>query len=287
MNKIVENQIAKYVSDKKIKTRTILSNSFNMICEKILLKNNESFVVKYYQNKKEEFNSIISEKNSLSYLAKISSLVPKIKFNSNELLIIDYIENNNIKDKNYQIILAEEILKIHQNTKEKYGFKFDSQIGGLKQKNEFTDNWAVFFRDKRLNSIFELINNNNPMASHINQKMDKLLKNLHNFIPNNPIPRLLHGDLWAGNILYNNGKLVGLIDPGIFFGHNELEIAYLTWFNFVNEEFIKIYSNIIPIERDYFEYEPIYQLYYCLLNVHLWDRMYIKDAEKLLNKIKI
>ena len=72
MNKIVENQIANYVSDKKIKTRTILSNSFNMICEKILLKNNESFVVKYYQNKKEEFNSIISEKNSLSYLANIT-----------------------------------------------------------------------------------------------------------------------------------------------------------------------------------------------------------------------
>ena len=106
MNKIVENQIADYILNKKIKTRTILSNSFNMICEKILLQNNETFVAKYYQNKKKEFNSIISEKNSLSYLANITSLVPKIKFNSNELLIIDYIENNNIKYKNYQIILA-------------------------------------------------------------------------------------------------------------------------------------------------------------------------------------
>ncbi len=287
MNKIVENQIADYVLNKKIKTRTILSNSFNMICEKIFLENSEAFVAKYYQNKEKGFNSIISEKNSLSCLANITSLVPKIKFNSNELLIIDYIENNNIKDKNYQIILAEEILKIHQNTNEKYGFKFDAQIGALKQTNEFTDNWIIFFRDKRLNSIFELINNDNPMSSHINQRIEKLLKNIHDFIPNNPIPRLLHGDLWAGNILYNNGKLVGLIDPGIFFGHNELEIAYLTWFNFVNEEFIKIYSNIIPIEKDYFEYEPIYQLYYCLLNVHLWDRMYIRDVEKLLNKIKI
>ena len=106
-------------------------------------------------------------------------------------------------------------------------------------------------------------------------------------IPSNAIPRLLHGDLWEGNILYNNGKLVGLIDPGIFFGHNELEIAYLTWFNFVNEEFIKSYSNVIPIEKDYSEYEPIYQLYYSLLNVHLWDRVYIKDTENLLAKIKI
>ena len=287
MNKIAENQIANYFLDKKIEARTILSNSFNMICEKILLQNNEAFVVKYYQNKKNEFNSIISEKNSLSYLANITSLVPKIKFNSNELLIIDYIENNDIKDKNYQVILAEEISKIHQNTNNRYGFQFDAQIGALKQTNEFIDNWVVFFREKRLNSIFELINNDDPMTNNINQKIEKLLKNIHNFIPNNPIPRLLHGDLWAGNILYNNGKLVGLIDPGIFFGHNELEIAYLTWFNFVNEEFLKIYSNIIPIERDYFEYEPIYQLYYCLLNVHLWDRIYIKEVEKLLNKIKI
>ena len=287
MNKIAENQIANYFLDKKIEARTILSNSFNMICEKILLQNNEAFVVKYYQNKKNEFNSIISEKNSLSYLANITSLVPKIKFNSNELLIIDYIENNDIKDKNYQVILAEEISKIHQNTNNRYGFQFDAQIGALKQTNEFIDNWVIFFREKRLNSIFELINNDDPMTNNINQKIEKLLKNIHNLIPNNPIPRLLHGDLWAGNILYNNGKLVGLIDPGIFFGHNELEIAYLTWFNFVNEEFLKIYSNIIPIERDYFEYEPIYQLYYCLLNVHLWDRMYIRDVEKLLNKIKI
>ena len=287
MNKIAENQIANYFLDKKIEARTILSNSFNMICEKILLQNNEAFVVKYYQNKKNEFNSIISEKNSLSYLANITSLVPKIKFNSNELLIIDYIENNDIKDKNYQVILAEAISKIHQNTNNRYGFQFDAQIGALKQTNEFIDSWVVFFREKRLNSIFELINNDYPMTNNINQKIEKLLKNIHNFIPNNPIPRLLHGDLWAGNILYNNGKLVGLIDPGIFFGHNELEIAYLTWFNFVNEEFLKIYSNIIPIERDYFEYEPIYQLYYCLLNVHLWDRIYIKEVEKLLNKIKI
>ena len=287
MNKIAEKQIIHYVAEREIKERNILSNSFNIICEKITLKNNIVFVAKYYQNKKDEFNSIISETNSLSYLSNITSLVPKIKFNSDDLLIMDYIENNGIKNENYQLTLADAILKIHKNSNKKYGFKFAAQIGALKQTNEFTDNWMVFFRDKRLNSIFELINNDNPMTSHINQRIEKLLKNIHNFIPNNPIPRLLHGDLWAGNILYNNGKLVGLIDPGIFFGHNELEIAYLTWFNFVNEEFIKIYSNTIPIERDYFEYEPIYQLYYCLLNVHLWDRMYIRDVEKLLNKIKI
>ena len=287
MNKIAEKQIINYIAEREIKERNILSNSFNIVCEKIILKNNVTFVAKYYQNKKDEFNSIISEANSLSYLSNITSLVPKIKFNSDDLLVMDYIENNGIRGENYQLTLANEILKIHKNSNKKYGFKFPAQIGALKQANEFTDNWMVFFRDKRLMSIFELINNNNSMPNHINIKIEKLIKNIHNYIPNSPTPRLLHGDLWSGNILYNNGTLAGLIDPDIYFGHNELEIAYLTWFNFVNEEFIKSYSNIIPIEKDYFEYEPIYQLYYCLLNVHLWDRIYIKEVEKLLNKIKI
>ena len=42
--------------------------------------------------------------------------------------------------------------------------------------------------------------------------------------------------MWEGNILFKNKKFAGFIDPGTFYGHNELEIAYLTWFN---PDFIK------------------------------------------------
>ena len=38
-------------------------------------------------------------------------------------------------------------------------------------------------------------------------------------------------DLWEGNILFKKNKFNGFIDPGSFFGHNEMEIAYLRWFN--------------------------------------------------------
>ena len=97
MNKIAEKQIINYIAEREIEERNILSSSFNIVCEKITLKNNVAFVAKYYQNKKDEFNSIISEANSLSYLSNITSLVPKIKFNSDDLLIMDYIENNGIR----------------------------------------------------------------------------------------------------------------------------------------------------------------------------------------------
>ena len=94
---------------------------------------------------------------------------------------------------------------------------------------------------------------------------------------------------WNQQMFGNNKKVIGLIDPGSFYGHNEMEIAYLRWFNpsFISNDFIKLYNDFNTIEKDYFSYEHIYQLYYSLMNVYLWDRLYIKDVERLLEKIKI
>ena len=134
--------------------------------------------------------------------------------------------------------------------------------------------------------IFEKINKENPMPDIINNKIEKLIKELINHLPNKTYIGLLHGDLWEGNILFHDEKLVGLIDPGIYFGHNELEIAYLTWFKLVDKNFLDYYSDFIKIDKYFYKYEPIYQLYFSLLNVHLWDRdLYIKDVNNLLHKL--
>ena len=287
MNSLAENQINKFISGRIIKSRRVLSQAFNMQCENIVLEDNKSFIIKYYKNKRGEFNSIISESNSLQYLSKNKlTIFPKVEFNSDKLLITKYINHNNLKKKNYQINLANEIIKIHNITNNKYGFKFDTQIGGLKQPNRLETNWVNFFKNKRLHMIFEKINKDKPMPKSINQKIEKLINNIENFIPKNPSINLLHGDLWEGNILFNNGNLVGLIDPGIYFGHNELEIAYLTWFKYVDNKFLDYYSNFIKIDKYFNKYEPIYQLYFSLLNISLWNRkLYLKDTNNLLNKI--
>ena len=287
MNSLVENQIMQFISNRHVRSREILSEAFSMRCEKISLDDNQVFVAKYYTKKNNGFNSILSETNSLVYLSKkTSSIFPIIKFNSKNLLIIEFIKNNGIKKNNYQIIFAKEILKLHAKTNNKFGFEFDAQIGGLKQSNVFNSNWIDFFLNNRLNMIFEIINKKNPMPLTINKKIEKLMNNMHNFLPKNPRVSLLHGDLWEGNILFNNGELVGLIDPGIYFGHNELEISYLTWFKYVDNTFLSAYSNVLNIDKYFHNYEPIYQLYFSLLNIFLWDRnFYLKDADKLLNKI--
>ena len=282
-------EIESLLNKGKIIKYNLLQVSFDIACLKIQISDSKKYIVKFYLNKKSFFNAITSEAKNLKYLNKKFDFFPKlIKFNNN-YLIIQCFENDNCKPNITNSDFLRSIIKIHSISNNLYGFNFNTQIGALEQINDFENNWGTFFINKRLNPIFEAANLENYMGSFVNKKINFLFKNINNFIPNNPRASLLHGDLWEGNILFKKNKFIGFIDPGSFFGHNEMEVAYLRWFNpsFIDSKFLEKYNDYIKLDKNYLTYEPAYQLYYALCNVALWDKSYIKETKKLLLKLKI
>ena len=283
-------EIEKLLDNKKIIDSKLLSDSFGINCLKIITNDSKEFIVKYYYKNNHKFNAIKSEKDNLVFFNRQKfNYFPNIINYNDRFLIMSFISNNDDQPEKTNVDLLNSIISIHSIKNQDYGFDFDTQIGGLKQINSKSKNWKEFYTDKRLSYIFDLVNKNKPMDKSINTKIDLLIKKMDNFIPANPRPSLLHGDLWEGNILFKNKKFVGFIDPGSFYGHNELEVSYLRWFNpkFIDNNFLNKYNDHIKVDKYYLEYEPVYQLYYSLLNVYLWDRRYVEDVRRLLDKIKI
>ena len=284
------NQISTLLNNKKIIKYKLLTNSFNINCVKLYLSNNQILIAKYYAKKNTGFNAIISEKKNLKYLEeKNIKYFPKIIFGNEKFLITEFKENNNKKPLETNQDLLKAIIKIHSLSNNSYGFKFDTQIGGVKHKNTYENNWADFYLNTRLYYFFNLANKTNRLNKSLRNKIDRVMKQIKNLIPNRPKPMLMHGDLWEGNILFKNYKFVSFIDPGSFYGHNEMELAYLRWFNpiFIDNNFLFKYKEYIPIDKNYLSYEPVYQLYYALCNVVLWDKSYTNEVKNLLNKINI
>ena len=157
---------------------------------------------------------------------------------------------------------GQSLAEMHRNSQAQFGLDHSNYMGSLPQDNSFTDDWATFFIERRLEPQLKLAIDCGLLNTKHRKAFERLYKKLPGIFPKEK-PALIHGDLWSGNFVTGNDGYACILDPAVYYGHREAELAMTKLFGGFDSSFYHAYANASPPEPGFEKRVGIYNL--CLL----------------------
>ena len=171
--------------------------------------------------------------------------------------------------------LGRMLAQAHRKPGQRFGWSRDNYIGATPQPNGWCEDWAEFWRERRLKPQLELARRN---GFDLRFEAD-LLKG------HRPQPSLLHGDLWSGNAGFTaEGPVV--FDPAVYYGDREADLAMTELFGGFPREFYQAYEETYPLESGYRLRKHLYNLYHLLNHLNLFGAGYLGQVQRTLGLLR-
>jgi len=178
--------------------------------------------------------------------------------------------------------LADTLLELHSHTRETFG-EVDRSGGSPR--------WTDIFLPK-LADLRQDMNGRFPRAtlSDLDEALRPAEETLADFGP----PTLVHGDVWAGNIVVverqDGWHLSGIVDlPALQYADVEYELAYLQAWETVTPAFFDRYTAARPLRPGYDVRRMFYHLHTYMLHVWLFEedqyRRRVADTAKRIREV--
>lgn len=240
----------------------------------------ESFFIKSYPGRKE---MIDAEYKGLTELAKPGAIrIPEVISYDSGILILEYI-NQGRPSKNFWTDFGSKFAKLHKYQSENFGFHSNNFIGSTPQINNFHQDWIEFFFEHRLRFQAKLAVRNGYADSSMISKIDAIESKSGIIFASGIKASLLHGDLWSGNYLVDEEGEVVLIDPAVYYGDREADLAMTKLFGSFGSDFYQTYNEEYPLLPGYSERENLYKLYHILNHLNLFGSGYYSQANSIIN----
>lgn len=250
---------------------------------KLDLDNGESIVAKFGDRS----HDLTVEAFMLRYLRAHSELpVPEVFHAETNLLIMQYFDGQNSWDNTSLAHLGALLANCHQIKAKEYGLWRHTLIGPLHQPNTLSSSWISFFRDQRLLYITNLARRSGKLPSELETRLLRLAERIERFLIEPEAASLIHGDMWRTNVIVRGGQVVGVLDPAIYYAHHEMELAYMTLFDELCEEFFASYCERKTIDPGFFSVRRhVYNLYPLLIHLIIFGEKYIRPIDASLTRL--
>lgn len=143
----------------------------------------------------------------------------------------------------------------------------------------------AFFAECRLSYQLRLARQGGLGSGELFRLADRTVQRLENLLGAQvPPPSLLHGDLWNGNLLVGAAGNAVVIDPAVYYGHREAELAMPLLFGGFPAEFFDAYSEAWPLASGWQDRVEIYKLYHLLNHLNLFGVGYLDSCLEIVRR---
>ncbi|GAB4383872.1 MAG: fructosamine kinase family protein [Phycisphaerales bacterium] len=220
--------------------------------------------------------SLRREAFMLRLLRDLSTLpVPRVIASDDRLLAMEYIESGSTPGERGLVELAEAVARLHGIHDRTFGLDEDTLIGPLPLPNQRSESWPMFFGEQRVRHFARQAHRAGRLTTELLRRCERLADHMGEVIDCTEPPCLVHGDLWAGNVLWHRGRLAGVIDPACYFADREVELAFMDLFGSFGPAFWDRYHEIRPIRPGFWQRRRhAYRIFPLLVHVHLFGGTY-------------
>jgi fructosamine-3-kinase len=229
----------------------------------------------------------IKEANGLKELAMANAIrVPEVICCEKDFILLQFISPGS-RSNNFFEDFGINFARLHQFTGSYFGFYENNYIGSniqvnIPEENE-KNNWTSFYFNKRLLFQYNLAEKNGYTASELKKGFKALENRIEDIlIGSDEPPSLLHGDLWSGNYITDENGNACLIDPAVYYGHREADLAMTKLFGGFPDKFYNAYKEYFPLKSGYEYRESIYKLYHVMNHLNLFGTGYYSQALAIL-----
>lgn len=241
--------------------------------------------VKY--NRADQQANFVAEAQGLDILRQaqalpVPSLIDQGQTEHHAYLALQYVASGEAGPR-YWEMLGAGLAALHQHTAPRFGLGQANFIGALPQANDWQGSWADFYPFQRIGPMLEMGRARGYIDASLSTAVENMLIKRADFFPPSP-PALLHGDLWGGNILTGPQGQAWLIDPAVYYGHREMELAFMSLFDRQPPVFYAAYQERFPLAPGFQDRMAYQQLYPLLVHVNLFGSSYLPGVRAILNR---
>jgi len=181
--------------------------------------------------------------------------------------------------------LGRGLAALHRHGAQAFGLDHDNYIGRLPQKNTFGVAWPEFYRVRRLGAQLTTAVDSGLASARMRRDFERLFAQLEDLCGPPEPPARLHGDLWGGNLMTDDQGEPCLIDPAVYGGHREIDLAMMKLFGGFGPRVFAAYKEAWPLADGYRERVALYQLYPLMVHVNLFGGGYVASVESALAQL--